>query len=119
MRAGRGSTKENNMTSTATMRETAVNELNTVAADTEQLLKNIATAGGEKAEAMCCTVEEKLATARERLQGLEQAAEARVRSAAKATGRYVHGHPWQSIAIAAGVGALVGIIVGLFLNRNH
>lgn len=107
------------MTSTATTREDLAKEFNTVVADTEHLLKSIATAGGEKAQAMRSTVEQNLKTARERLQSLEEAIEARTRSAATATNQYVHGHPWQSVAIAAGIGALVGIVFGLLLNRKE
>jgi ElaB/YqjD/DUF883 family membrane-anchored ribosome-binding protein len=107
------------MTSAVVKRDELVNEFNTVVADTEHLLKSIAAAGGEKAQAMRSTVEQNLVAARERLQGLEQAAEARARSAVKATDQYVHGHPWQSVAIAAGIGALAGIVVGLMLNRKQ
>jgi len=32
--------------------------------------------------------------------------------AAKATDEYVHDNPWKSIGIAAGVGLLVGAIIG-------
>jgi ElaB/YqjD/DUF883 family membrane-anchored ribosome-binding protein len=107
------------MTSTAATRDQLVNEFNTVVADTEHLLKSISTAGGEKAQAMRSAVEENLKTARERLQALEQAVEARTRSAVKATDQYVHGHPWQSIAVASGIAAIVGIVVGLLLNRRQ
>jgi ElaB/YqjD/DUF883 family membrane-anchored ribosome-binding protein len=107
------------MTSTATTRDDLVKEFDTVVTDTEHLLKSIATAGGEKAQAMRSTVEQNLKTARERLVALEQAAEARARSAAKSTDQYVHGHPWQSIAIAAGISAVVGIVVGLLLYRKQ
>jgi len=107
------------MTSTATTRDDLVKEFDTVVTDTENLLKSIATAGGEKAQAMRSAVAENLKTARERLQALEQAAEARARSAVKATDQYVHGHPWQSIAVAAGIAAIVGIVVGLLLNRKQ
>jgi ElaB/YqjD/DUF883 family membrane-anchored ribosome-binding protein len=107
------------MKSTATTRDDLAKEFDTVVTDTEHLLKSLATAGGEKAQAMRSTVEENLKTARERLRALEQAAEERARAAVKSTDQYVHGHPWQSIAIAAGLSAIVGIVVGLLLNRKQ
>jgi ElaB/YqjD/DUF883 family membrane-anchored ribosome-binding protein len=31
---------------------------------------------------------------------------------ARATDDYVHEHPWKSIGVAAGVGLLVGLLIG-------
>ena len=106
------------MTSTIGNRDELVNEFNAVVADTERLLKSIAAAGGEKAQTMRATVEQNLKAAKERLEELEQGIEARARSAAKATDQYVHANPWQSVAVAAGIAAIVGIVVGLLLNRR-
>jgi ElaB/YqjD/DUF883 family membrane-anchored ribosome-binding protein len=89
-----------------------------VVTDTEQLLKSVSAVGGEKAQALRATIEENLKSARERLTQLEEAALVRTRAAAKATDEYVHGHPWQSIAIAAGIAAILGVVVGLLLNRR-
>jgi len=37
---------------------------------------------------------------------------------AQATDAYVHDKPWQAIGITAGVGVLVGLAVGMMLNRR-
>jgi ElaB/YqjD/DUF883 family membrane-anchored ribosome-binding protein len=95
-----------------------IEDFNAVIADTEQLLKSVAAAGGEKASAMRASVEENLKTARQRLGELEDAALDRARAAAESTDEYVRANPWQSIGIAAGLGALAGIIIGLMMNRR-
>jgi len=109
------------MTSTTNTRvatDKLVQDFNEVVTDAEQLLKSIAAAGGEKSQALRATLEENLKTSRERLRELEERAVERTRAAARATDAYVHGHPWQSIAIVAGITAIVGIVVGLLLNRR-
>src|SRR5688572_19276752 len=99
--------EESAMTDAQVAKDKLLHDFNEVVADTEQLLKSAASAGGEKAQALRASVEHSLKAARERLQELEHDAEKRARAAARATDAYVHGHPWQSIAIAAGVSAVV------------
>ena len=105
------------MTTTVTLDE-LVTEFNAVVADTEQLLKSISAAGGERAATLRASVEQNLRAAKDRLAQLEKAVETRAVNAAKATDQYVRGHPWQSLAIAAGVFAIIGVVVGLLLNRK-
>jgi ElaB/YqjD/DUF883 family membrane-anchored ribosome-binding protein len=95
-----------------------IEDFNTVIADTEQLLKSVAAVGGEKAGAMRASVEQNLRVARERLRELEDAAMQRARATAESTDEYVRANPWESIGIAASIGALVGIVIGLMLNRD-
>ena len=103
---------------TTITKENLLNDLNAVVGETEQLMKSIATAGGEKAHALRASVEENLKIARDRLVQLEKAAVEKARETAKTTDAYVHANPWQSIAIAAAVSAIVGIVIGLLLNRR-
>jgi ElaB/YqjD/DUF883 family membrane-anchored ribosome-binding protein len=106
------------MTDTQVAREKLLQDFNEVISDTEQLLKSVATAGGEKSQALRASLEQSLKAAQERLRKLEERAVERTRAAAKVTDEYVHVHPWQSIAIAAGVASILGIVVGLLLNRR-
>ena len=55
---------------------------------------------------------ESLRQARERLGALEDELFSRARDAARDTDRYVRDNPWQSIGIAAGVGLLLGLLLG-------
>jgi ElaB/YqjD/DUF883 family membrane-anchored ribosome-binding protein len=60
-------------------------------------------------------LERKLGEARKRLADLQDSALEQGRAAVKYTDEYVHENPWQSIAIGAGVAALVGIAIGALL----
>ena len=95
-----------------------IEDFNAVIADTEQLLKSVAAVGGEKAGAMRASVEQNLKAARERLEELQDAALGRARAAAESADDYVRANPWESIGIAAGLGALAGIVIGLMMNRR-
>jgi len=95
-----------------------VEEFNTVVAETEQLLRSVATAGGEKADGLRNGVTQRLAIAGERLRDLQHAATSRTGAAARATDRYVHQHPWQAIGIAAGVVAVAVLAMDLLLRRR-
>ena len=92
-------------------REQLLRDFNQVVSDTEELLRSLASVGGEKAAAARESVEENLATAKKRLRELQGSAVERATDAARATDDYVHENPWQVIAIAAGVGVLVGLVL--------
>jgi ElaB/YqjD/DUF883 family membrane-anchored ribosome-binding protein len=95
-----------------------VQEFNAVVTETEQLLKSVATAGGEKADAMRDSLAQNLAIAGDRLRSLQHVATEKTRAAARVTDKYVHENPWQSIGIAAGATAVIGVVIGLLLNRR-
>jgi ElaB/YqjD/DUF883 family membrane-anchored ribosome-binding protein len=106
------------MTDTHVAREKLMHDFNEVVSDTEQLLKAVTTAGGEKTQALRANVEQSLKLAKDRLKELQDEAVERTRTAVKKTDAYVHDNPWQSIGVVAGVAAALGIVVGLLLNRR-
>lgn len=95
-----------------------VDEFNSVVTETENLLKTVASASGDKAGALRASVEQSLAAAKDRLRDLQKMATDSAGAAAQATDEYVHANPWQAIGVAAGVGAIVGALIGLSLNRR-
>ena len=95
-----------------------VEQFNEVVNETEQLLKSVATAGGEKAGAMRASAEQSLANAKNRLLELQHAATDRAAAAARTTDEYVHEHPWQSIGVAAGLAVITSVVVSLLLHRR-
>jgi len=95
-----------------------VSEFNTAISDTEQLLKSVATAGGEKVGGLRAGVEQSLASAKDRLLKLEQAATDRARAAARTTDEYVDANPWQVIGVFAGLAAVATVMLGLKLTRR-
>ena len=103
---------------TQVAREKLLHDFNEVVSDTEALLKSVGAAGGEKTQALRANVEQSLKLAKERLQDLQDQAIEGARAAAKKTDEYVHDHPWQSLAVVAGVSAVVGVVLGLLLNRR-
>ncbi len=87
-------------------------DLRLVLADAEALL--VATAGdatGGVAE-LRERVQATLSQAKTGLIDAQAAVVDKAKVAAKATDVYVHDNPWKSIGIAAGVGLLVGLLVG-------
>jgi len=85
-----------------------------VVTDTEELLKAVRSAPGEKAQEVRASIEARLATAKERLQGLQDAAVEKTTAVARAADTYVHENPWPLIGAAAIFGFFLGLVV-----RDH
>jgi ElaB/YqjD/DUF883 family membrane-anchored ribosome-binding protein len=93
-------------------------EFNTVVTETEQLLKSLASAGGDKADAVRNGVAERITAAGERLEQIRAQALEQANAAGRATDEYVRDNPWRAIGIAAGVSGLVGLVAGLLIARR-
>jgi len=106
------------MMDTEQAREKLIEDFSAVIADSEVLLKAMASAGGEKATALRADLERKLRDARTRIDAIQGAAGERARAAARQADEYVHGHPWESIAIGAAIAAVAGIVLGLLISRR-
>ncbi len=104
--------------SSAVTRQQLIEQFDTIVTDTEQLLKTVVNAGGEKAGAVRTGIEQNLAMAKERLQEFRQSAVQKTQDTAHATDEYVHANPWQVIGIAAATTAIIGMVAGLLLNRR-
>lgn len=89
-----------------------VADLKTVMQDAEALLKATSTLTGEKIQEVRARAEESLRQAQTRLTAVEEEAMRRAREVAEAADEYVHENPWQSVAIAAGVGLVLGLMLG-------
>ena len=57
-------------------------------------------------------MQERLQQAKHRLQDLQETAVARAKAAGHAADDYVHEHPWKAIGAAAGIGMIVGLLIG-------
>jgi len=99
-------------------KEKLLQDLNAVVAETEQLLRDTAAVGGEKVATWRSGVEQNLKSAKAKLGDLEHAAVEKAKATVQATDHYVHEKPWQAIGVTAGVGVLVGLAVGMLLNRR-
>lgn len=96
-------------------RDKLAQDLRTVVADTEDLLRATADQTGEKVAALRERAQANLTLAKARLVETEQAVLERTRVAAQATDEYVHENPWYAVGVAAGVGLLLGMLIG----RGH
>lgn len=103
---------------TPSAKERLTEDFKSVVVETEHLLHDAASIGGEKAADLKASLEQSIATAGQQLKQLQAAATARTLSAAHATDEYVHAHPWRSIGIAAGVSLAIGTVIGLSLQRR-
>jgi ElaB/YqjD/DUF883 family membrane-anchored ribosome-binding protein len=99
-------------TDTAASRERLVADLKQVIADAEDLMQATAHQTEAKVAALRERVAENLKDARHRLADAEELVKAKTRAAARATDDYVHEHPWKAVGMAAGVGLIVGLLIG-------
>jgi ElaB/YqjD/DUF883 family membrane-anchored ribosome-binding protein len=61
---------------------------------------------------MRAKVGESLAVAKVKLTEVEELALEKAKAAAAATDEYVHEHPWHAVGVAAGVGLVIGLLIG-------
>lgn len=87
-----------------------IQDLGAVVQDAEALLKATAGQTGESIAALRGRAEESLRKARERMKEAGIEVRDRARAAAHSTDDYVHENPWTAIAVAAGIGFLLGAL---------
>lgn len=88
-----------------------VHDFRVVVTDAEELLRATAGQAGEKVTAARERIQENLAAAKERLAAAEEIVAEKTKQAAKATDEYVHENPWKAIGIGAGVGLIIGMLI--------
>lgn len=92
--------------------EKLMQDLKTVVGDAEELLKATAAQSGEQIGRIRARAEDSLRTARARMKDVTQVAEAQAREVAGEVDRRVREQPWTAIGVAAGLGLLMGMILG-------
>jgi ElaB/YqjD/DUF883 family membrane-anchored ribosome-binding protein len=97
-------------TATEAARKKLVDDFKALTTDTEELLRATANQTGERASAARARVEERLHKAKEAVDLLREDVMERSKAAAEAADRTVRDHPWESVAVAAGVGFLLGML---------
>ena len=88
-----------------------MHDLNLVIEDAQALLRMTADQVGEEAKAVRDRVGARLGQAKEELLALQDSAFQSAKAAAHATDDFVHENPWKSVAIAAGAGLLLGVLI--------
>ncbi|MHB8347853.1 MAG: DUF883 family protein [Acidiferrobacterales bacterium] len=97
-------------TATEVARKKFVDDFKALTADTEELLRASAALTGERASAARARVEERLRAAKDAVGEFSGDFFERGRATAEAADRTVRDHPWESVAVAAGVGFLLGML---------
>lgn len=98
--------------SNVSAQEKLVTDIRAVIADAEEILHATADQTGEKIASLRARVKERLLDARIRLEAAEEVLIEKTRAAARATDNYVHENPWQAVGIGAGIGFLLGLVLG-------
>jgi ElaB/YqjD/DUF883 family membrane-anchored ribosome-binding protein len=93
-------------------KEQLINDFKVVVADAEALLKATANQGGEKLAEVRAKAEKSLGAAKARIAEAQSVVLAKTKEAAKVTDEYVHENPWRSVGFAAGVGLVIGLLIG-------
>lgn len=89
-------------------------EFNNIMADLQELVRRAGKLSGQELTALREQISEKLGLAREKLNHLGEDASVAAQKGLGATEEMIKTHPFQSIGIAA----LVGVAVGVLLNRR-
>jgi len=97
---------------TEVTKEKLIADFRVVVADAEELLRATAGQAGDKVAELRAKAQDHLSSARQKLGEYEAAVVDQAKRAGRAADDYVHDNPWTSVGIAAGVGLLVGILIG-------
>jgi ElaB/YqjD/DUF883 family membrane-anchored ribosome-binding protein len=90
------------------IKDQAFSELQALIEESDKLLKSGASLVGEEAETLRAQIAQKLQQALDSVSSVRE----RTKPAVEATENYIGGHPWQTVAISAGFGLVVGLLLG-------
>lgn len=93
------------------IKDQVFSELQALIEESEKLLSQSATLVGEEAETLRAQISLKLRQAGQTAGQVR----AKAQPAVEATENYIGGHPWQTVAVSAGF----GLVIGLILGRRH
>jgi ElaB/YqjD/DUF883 family membrane-anchored ribosome-binding protein len=86
--------------------------MKTLVKDAQELFAEAASATGDKADELRAKGLTLLEAAVEKAQAAQAVAIEKGKEVATRTDDYVHENPWRAVAISAGVGLLVGLVIG-------
>lgn len=93
-------------------KEQLLADMRVVVGDLESMLKATANSADADVRALSERLRDRLAVAKAKLLDAEHAMLEKGRQLARTTDDYVHQHPWSSIGVAAGIGLLLGVVIG-------
>lgn len=89
-----------------------VDDVRVLIDDTEALVMATATHAGEKIVDIRSRTQQAVANLKPQLARLETVAAARVKSSVSEADAYIHENPWTAIGMAAGLGLVIGMLIG-------
>ena len=96
-------------------REQLLDEFHAVVAETEQLLKTVASLGADQAGVLKGNVDKALVSATGKLSQLRDKSVTEASAAAAAADHYVRENPWRTVGVVALVAAFAGLVSGLVI----
>ncbi len=105
-------TTDANFTDAHVSRDKIKNDLKTVLSDMDEYLRATASQTGEKIGVLRERLQEHMHKAKDRLADTREVVVDKTKEAAKATDEYVHDNPWRAVGIAAGIGLIIGMLIG-------
>ncbi len=91
--------------------KTVRNDMRTLMQDAQELFREAASATGDRAEELRSKGLVLLEAAVEKAQELQAVAVEKGKEVAHSTDEFVHEHPWKAVAISAGAGLLLGLLI--------
>jgi ElaB/YqjD/DUF883 family membrane-anchored ribosome-binding protein len=90
------------------IKDQAFSELQALIEESDKLLKDSATLVGDDAETLRAQLSLKLKQALNAVSNVRE----RTKPVVDATEHYIGGHPWQTVALSAGLGLVAGLLLG-------
>ena len=95
-----------------TQSERLVTDVRVLVKDTEELVRATASQAGEKIVDLRNRAQEAVSNLKPQLAKLESTVVDRAKSTATAADSYIHENPWTAIGVSAGIGLVIGLLIG-------
>jgi ElaB/YqjD/DUF883 family membrane-anchored ribosome-binding protein len=96
----------------AVNKDRLIADMKVVVADAEELLRATASQAGDKVTELRAKIQDNLVKARASLSEAQAVMIDKAKEVGYATDEYVKDNPWKSVGIAAGIGFVVGLLIG-------
>lgn len=97
---------------TQARKDRLMSDLRVVVADAEELLRLTVDQTGHEAAQLRSRIADRIQQAKADLVSLQQVVVDKAQAAGHVADQYVHDNPWRVVGAAAGVGLIVGLLIG-------
>ncbi|NDU85672.1 MAG: DUF883 domain-containing protein [Ferrovum sp.] len=101
-----------NLLSDEVTKEQLIADVMVVVADAEALLMASANQGGEKLAEVRARAGESLNAVKAKIAATQTQIVAKTKTVSDMTDAYVHSNPWSAIGASAGIGLIIGLLIG-------